>query len=138
MFKPLTMESKYSPLPGDVLVRNKSTFGIIDHYGLYVGYGKVIDNHPERGVCLISVESFLSGRKLVRIARFEGNPNERNQVVQRANSMLGLNYHLTDFNCEHFVNEVWGAGRSSQQLATAVVLILFSAAIWGLSKLKQI
>lgn len=129
-----TLENKHSLQPGDVLVRNKSFFGIIDHYGLYVGNGKVIDNHPDRGVSLISLNAFLSGRELERIARFNGNSFSKNQVVRKGYSMLGMNYQLTKFNCEHFVNEAWGAGRKSQQVGAVGVLFFFFLAIWGLSK----
>lgn len=128
------IEIKYSLQPGDVLVRNKSFFGIIDHYGLYVGNGRVIDNHPDRGVCLISIHSFLNGRELERIARFNGNSFSRNQVVRKGYLKLGMKYHLTKFNCEHFVNEAWGAGRKSQQVGAVGVLFFFSLVIWGLSK----
>ena len=128
------IETNYSLQPGDVLVRNKSFFGIIDHYGLYVGNGWVIDNHPDRGVCLISIHSFLNGRELERIARFNGNSFSRNQVVRKGYLMLGMDYHLTKFNCEHFVNEAWGAGRKSQQVGAVGALFFFSLVIWGLSK----
>ncbi|MEQ8574479.1 MAG: lecithin retinol acyltransferase family protein, partial [Fulvivirga sp.] len=102
--------------------------------GLYIGNEQIIDNHPERGVSIISLKSFLNGRKLERIVRYQGDSNSRNHVIRKAQSMLGVSYHLTKFNCEHFVNEVWGAGRKSQQLATAGLLFFFSLAVWGLSK----
>lgn len=130
------IEIKYSLQPGDALVRNKSIFGIIDHYGLYVGNGRVIDNHPDRGVCLISIHSFLNGRELERINRFGGNSFRRNQVVNKAYSMLGMQYHLTKFNCEHFVNEAWETGRLSQQVTAFGTLFFISLAIWGLSKVS--
>jgi uncharacterized protein YycO len=132
--KMINIGNDYSPQPGDVVVRNKSVLGFIDHYGLYVGNGSIIDNHPDIGVSAISLNSFLSGRKLERIARFQGNLYSRNLVVRKAQSMLGLNYHLTKFNCEHFVNEAWGVGRKSQQVVAVGVLFLFSLAMWGLSK----
>jgi hypothetical protein len=130
----INIGNEYRLQSGDVLVRNKSAFGFIDHYGLYIGNESVIDNHPDRGVSLISLNSFLSGRKLERIARFQGNLYSRSLVVRKAQSMLGVSYHLTKFNCEHFVNIVWDAGRKSQQVATASILFFFFAAIWGLSK----
>ncbi|MFY0608523.1 MAG: lecithin retinol acyltransferase family protein [Cyclobacteriaceae bacterium] len=122
--------------PGDVLVRNKSAIGVIDHFGLYVGNGNVIDNHPERGVSQISLSSFLNGRSLEKIQAFTGNWHSRQQVLNRAFALIGRPYHLTRFNCEHFVNEVWGAGRKSKQVENVGVLLFFSLAIWGLSKVK--
>jgi len=128
------IEKAYSLRPGDVLVRNKSFLGVIDHYGLYVGNGQIIDNHPARGVSIIGLSSFLNGRKLKQIKRFEGNSYKRNQVINKAHSMIGMNYHLTQFNCEHFVTEAWGAGRQSRQVSAAGLLIFSILTIWGLSK----
>lgn len=130
------MNDNYLLNAGDIPVRNKSAFGIIDHFGLYIGNGNVIDNHPERGVRVVSLESFLRGRELDRIVRFKGSAYERSQVVRRAYSMIGQDYHLTKFNCEHFVNAAWGAEIKSSQVTAAGTLILFSAAIWGLSKIR--
>jgi len=128
------IEIKYSLQPGDVLVRNKSVFGVVDHYGLYVGNGRVIDNHPERGVSVIGLHDFLSGRGLERIKRFRGNSFARNQVVNRAYSMLGMSYHLTRFNCEDFVHVAWNSGKKSQQVAAASTLILIFLVVLGFSK----
>ncbi len=128
------MQKQYSLQPGDILVRNKSIFGIIDHYGLYVGNNMVIDNHPERGVSQMSLRSFLNGRSLEKIKRYSGGWFGRQQVVNRAYALIGKPYHLTKYNCEHLVNEAWGAGRKSQQVANAGMLFFLSLAIWGISK----
>ncbi len=117
-----SIENKYSVSPGDMLVRNKSLMGVVDHYGLYIGNGQVIDNHPSRGVSIVTIGSFLSGRNLERVNYFKGNAWERNRVVEWAYSMLGRKYHLTEFNCEHFVRMAWGEGRKSRQVSMAVGL----------------
>ena len=131
-------EFRHNLLPGDVLVRNKSVFGIIDHYGLYVGNGEVIDNHPDRGVGIVGLGEFLGSRQLERIARFKGNAHGRRNVVNKAFSMLGMRYHLTNFNCEHFVNVAWGAGRKSKQVSTASALLWTSLVLWGVSNVGRL
>lgn len=136
MINVLDFENANSLKEGDVIVRNKSVFGIIDHYGLYVGNGIVIDNHPTRGVREIDLSVFLNGRNFQRIKHFGGNRYDRKGVIDAAYSMYGKPYHLTKFNCEHFVNEVWGMGRKSQQVDTTGVLFFFSLVIWGLSKVS--
>lgn len=130
------MDMRCNLQPGDVLVRNKSAFGIIDHYGLYVGNGMVVDNHPDRGVSQISLATFLDGRSLQRVKKYMGNSRNRKLVVQRAYSMIGMKYHVKDFNCEHLVNMALGVGRMSEQVTAAGVLFFFSVAIWGLSKVR--
>lgn len=130
------MENKYVAQPGDVLVRNKSALGVVEHLGLFVGNGRVIDNHPSRGVSLISVESFLNGEPLLRIDSYQGSYHSRSLVIQKAYSMLGMKYHLTEFNCEHFVNIAIGAGRKSPQVAVAGRILVLGALVWGLSKVR--
>jgi hypothetical protein len=130
------VERHFSLQPGDVLVRNKSAFGAIDHFGLYVGNNIVIDNHPERGVSQVSLSYFLNGKALSKINRYQGGQLGRHQVVQKAYSMIGNQYHLTQFNCEHFVNETWGAGRKSHQVTNVGMLFFVSLVIWGLGKSK--
>jgi hypothetical protein len=129
--------NEFGAQPGDVLVRNKSVFGLIDHYGIYAGSGAVIDNHPDRGVSLTNMKSFLNGRKLERVFRYRGNTFSRSQVVQKAYSMIGMKYDLTNFNCEHFVNEVLGAGKKSQQLANAGTVLVLSCIIFGLINVTE-
>ncbi|UCS93278.1 lecithin retinol acyltransferase family protein [Echinicola marina] len=132
--KKLKLENRNSLEAGDVLIRNKSAFGLIDHYGLYIGNGKVIDNHPDRGVTMLALESFLNGRELNRVDRFAGDYWSRRQVVQKGISMIGMEYHLTDFNCEHFVNVARGSAKKSQQVTAMGIFLLFFVIIFGLNR----
>lgn len=110
--------------PGDGLVRSKSFLGLIDHYGLYVGQSKVIENHPLHGVRLISLPDFLNGRELLRVKRFPGNEWGRSTAVRKAYEMIGTHYDVLDFNCEHFVNHIHNVGIKSNQADLAKRLVL--------------
>ena len=131
------IEEKYSLKPGDVLVCNKSIFGMIEHLGLYVGNGSVIDNHPERGVSLIKLSKFLDDGSIKRVIRTRGGSRLRDNIVNKAYSYIGEKYHLTNFNCEHFVNEVRGLGRKSDQVAVYGGLALSALVVWGISKMSK-
>lgn len=109
--------------PGDGLVRSKSFLGLIDHYGLYVGQFKVIENHPLHGVRLISLAEFLDGRKLQRVKTFPGSDWSRSNAVQKAYEMIGTHYDVLDFNCEHFVNHIHNLGVKSGQADLAKGLV---------------
>lgn len=123
--------------PGDGLVRAKSLFGIIDHYGLYVGQYQVIENHPDFGVRLTSLDEFLQGRPLQKIKKFPGNDIERSNAISRAYGMIGARYDALKFNCEHFVNMIHRIGIKSlqvevfQNLVVGLLIIGFIAAISG-------
>lgn len=110
--------------PGDGLVRSKSFFGLIDHYGLYVGQSMVIENHPLHGVRLITLAEFFQGRQLLRVKRFPGNEWSRRSAVDKAYKMVGTRYDVFDFNCEHFVNHIHELGVKSSQ-ADAVKGLIF-------------
>lgn len=122
---------------GDGLVRSKSFFGLIDHYGLYVGQSMVIENHPLHGVRLISLTEFFNGRQLLRIKRFPGNEWSRQYAVDTAYKMIGTRYDVLDFNCEHFVNNIHNVGTKSNQADVArglffgLLAIGFIAAVSG-------
>jgi len=121
--------------PGDILVRKKSLFGIVAHYGLYVGEGKVIDNHPDRGVSVQSYSQFLNGKNLERVKRFKGSGEARSRIVENAISMLGAKYDLISFNCEHFVNRVSGFGNRSYQIGTGLALLTLTLLLLNLKKI---
>lgn len=112
----------YNLQRGDVVVRNKSALGIIDHYGIYVGNRQVIDNHPNRGVQLISLDDFLNGRTLENVNKFYGNEFERTEIVRRAHSYIGQKYDLYEFNCEDLVHQVFQTGRRSQKAFKLICL----------------
>jgi hypothetical protein len=85
-------------------------FNTYQHYGVYIGNGKVIHVAPlegqeismENGVIHeTTVERFLNGRALKIDTNIEKNFSD-NEIVQRARSRLGeKGYDLLTNNCEH-------------------------------------
>lgn len=126
----MNIEQKNNIKPGDGLVRSKSFLGIIDHYGLYVGRSMVIENHPLSGVRLVTLSEFLNGRKLLKVKPYPGLEWTRSSAVNRAYEMIGTQYSVFEFNCEHFVNYIHQVGIKSGQADVAKGLV-FSLLAFG-------
>ena len=86
-------------------------FSTYQHYGVYIGNGKVIHYAPLEGqeisfengiIHETTLESFLDGRAI----RFAGNTEPaftEEEIIQRARSRIGeKEYSLINNNCEHF------------------------------------
>jgi hypothetical protein len=78
-----------------------------------------------KGVQLITAADFFAGFKgRFYIDRFEGDDLQRQAVVQRIVHRIGTPYHLLNYNCEHFVNEVKYGRVESVQVKNAAALLL--------------
>lgn len=117
-----TFISKYNILPGDAIISPKSNLNIVEHYVVYLGenqWGNDIyaENKIGYGVRIISHHQFVSeNTSFSRIRRFNGNTYQRNLAVERAMSLVGRKYDLTNFNCEHFSNYVQHGDAFSNQV----------------------
>ena len=102
---------------GDVLIRTK---GIFKHFGIFIGLWNgqyiVAENNPKSGVKYITLNQFLSGKPLQGIEYFKGTESERQQIIPYINSIIGRNYDLVNYNCEHFANEVQTGKAHSKQV----------------------
>lgn len=123
--------------PGDRVVLPKSSLGLIQHHVIYVGKNAMgnrmyIENAIGRGVQLVS-EAYLfrDGYSITRIEPFIGNQHQRNIAVKAALKMIGRNYDLINFNCEHYANSVQYSRSYSPQVVNGVflglVVFLFGA-----------
>ena len=127
--------------PGDRVVLPKSSLGLIQHHALYVGKDNVgnrlyIENAIGRGVQIIT-ESYLfkDGYQITRIERFHGSPNQRQMAVRSAIKMLGKQYDLINFNCEHYANNIQHRRSYSHQVENGLVLGLIALLLGaGLTK----
>jgi hypothetical protein len=102
------------------------------HDGLYVGRrgfdGRdIVHNDKSRGVVLETLEEFSGGRPVSLKRRVAKNHFEQEAIAQRAFALIGQNYDLMTFNCEHAANFAQGGRRESPQLQAAFVLLGFVA-----------
>lgn len=127
--------------PADRLVLPKSGLNLVQHHAIYLGNDNngnriYIENALGKGVQVIS-ESYLfrDGNKLTRVERFEGNTWQRNAAIKFAISLIGRQYDLLNFNCEHYANTIQHNKTYSKQVTKGIslgVLVLFLSI--GLSK----
>jgi len=103
---------RFGLAPGDRFTVPKSNLQVIDHHALYLGnddFGNhyICENVVGHGVKLTRVQDFFNGvTKVTSIVKFSGTNEKRKEAVQKALSKLGQPYHLINYNCEHFVNDV--------------------------------
>lgn len=112
--------------PGDVVVVPKSELNVIAHYLIYIGrnsYGEAIyaENIQGYGVRLITESQFVrENPKYKRIRRMNTTEYERSLAVERAKSLVGKAYDLTNFNCEHYANYVQYNTSFSKQVSNTL------------------
>lgn len=119
--------------PADAIVVKKEFFGILDHYVIYLGTDwrgehKFIANYTE-GIKILPTRNILNWLQKyipVKINRFVGTEDQREEAVQRALSRKDENaYNLILNNCEHFKNFVqWGRNHSRQVENVGTILAI--------------
>jgi len=127
--------------PADRLVLPKSGVGFIQHHAIYIGKNKkgsrlYIENAIGEGVRVVD-EAYLfrDSYKLTRVEPFAGNRNQRKTAVRLARQLIGREYDLLNFNCEHYANTVQRNKRYSTQVENGIVLGLLAIVLYiGLSK----
>ena len=78
----------------------------------------VAENQKGKGVQKVSFEQFLNGKALIGREKFDGNDNDRHLVSQYIEKLIGSNYELVRFNCEHFEVEPIQAATPIPTVAT--------------------
>lgn len=95
-----------------------------NHVGVYVGQRRgiedaVVHNDKGIGVVLCTLSQFADGKVLHLHNASQGNEFEREQIAERALSLLGKKFDLITFNCEHLVNYAQNRNAESPQMQTA-------------------
>lgn len=110
----------------DALVLRKRFIGMVDHYVLYMGQRAsqpVFIANYKNGIKEISNEEivdYLKTLEPIRIEKFEGSEQERNEAFNRALSRIGEKaYNYFSNNCEHFKNWVHFGDKYSSQVDKA-------------------
>lgn len=127
--------------PGDRLVLPKNELGFIQHHAIYIGndvYGnrQYIENRIGKGVQVVN-ESYLfrDGYHFTRVEPFTGSDFQRRAAINRAIKLIGTQYNLVNFNCEHYANAVQHNKPYSKQVGNGILAALAIAIIGiGFSK----
>jgi len=118
--------------PADRLVIPKSGWRLVQHHAIYLGKDNngnrvYIENAISKGVQGVSeAHLFRGGYELTRVERFTGNQHQRNAVVQFAMHLIGKQYDLLGFNCEHYANTVQHKKSYNNQVGVGLGLGLFA------------
>lgn len=117
------------PQPGDMIRVARYLAGehIYDHYGIYVGSGKVIHFARKSGrlfgedpavVFETTLERFLDGSRTFEIVQLASDNNRTpEEVVETAYECIGeTGYNVVFNNCEHFARYCKTGKRVSEQV----------------------
>lgn len=120
---------------GDRLIRQK---GLFYHHGIYVGNRNgvncIAENQRRKGVQFISYDDFMreSIGGQVRYQQYRGTEAARSQVLPRIEALVGLNYNLLFFNCEHFAEFVQTGKAVSRQVGAVALGAVLLLGVWAL------
>ena len=118
---------------GSLLAINK---GLYDHVSAYLGNGTVIQNHPSKGIEIVSLHQFAQGKN---IQLLESGVDNVVDFLSRVQSLLAdpNRYNIFKNNCEHTVSWLRTGISESPQLSRWGWRILgFSAALYILTRKK--
>lgn len=109
------------------------------HYGIYVGSTRealrgVVHNAKGLGVVISELEEFAAGHAVVVETRVMGGWWIQRRVAQRALSLLGRNYDLMNFNCEHAATWAQSGEARSPQVSGYVLAALLLVGLCALSE----
>lgn len=120
-------------IPGTVV---STMIGPIEHFGIVSdrfdgGIPRIISNSKKTGCVSEEPAKIFTNGKKVRVHTFRGNLSSYT-VIARARSLIGSNYNLLNWNCEHFIR--WGHGlkpespqiKSALFISVAVLAICFT------------
>ena len=134
----------YNIKPADAIRMKKKSFGMLDHYVIYLGvhsnYHKFIANYT-KGVAVIPDDEIMNLVQILQpsaVETFPGNEYQRQFALQRAFSRIGENaYGLITNNCEHFKNYVHYGDKVSKQVenfGSSIAIGGVSAAVIGIDR----
>ena len=114
--------------PADRLVVPKSTARLVQHHAIYLGIDEngielIAEKIVGTGVRIVSASDFLMNAiEVTRIERFSGTVSERQRAIEYALALVGTNYDLLQFNCEHYANCVQHNRKESNQVKAGLAL----------------
>jgi len=114
----------YVPQVGDIIRVSRFLY---NHVGIYVGirpldHRDVIHNDKHGGVVLCTLAEFAGGMPIYLEKLAPRDRSARGAVVGRAFSLIGRQFDLLEFNCEHAANWSQTGKMESPQLKGFAVL----------------
>lgn len=129
---------------GDRIVVPKSGIRLIQHHAIYLGFNKgehwFIENKEIIGVRVVTATVFFNGvNRVTRVEQFTPSFDYgREQLLAFALTKVGTKYHLINYNCESFANEIQGKEVTSKQanngIATTASIFVFFILILGFKR----
>ena len=119
----------YNLQPGDRIITPLFQTGLSKHHVIYMGDNHLgmplfAENRIFKGVQIVDANELLTTVKSIdRIIKFEGNIYQRNNALEKAYNLVGKEYNLITYNCEHFANEIQTGVASSSQVNNALLII---------------
>lgn len=109
------------------------------HHGIYVGprgpSGEDVVRNAKGGyVASVHFDDFADGREVEVAQRRAGSWEEQEAIVRRAFSLIGRQYDLINFNCEHFANYATAGVLRSETVTALFTLGLVGAALWATAR----
>jgi len=126
----LKLSKQFEISAGDRLIHPIANVPGAKHHGIFLGEDRfgnelISENHKQRGVQVVTAESYLSEYGLIeRIIPFNGTEAERYTVIKRALSDAGKPYDLIANNCEHHANYVQNGVSESKQVQNVFLGLL--------------
>jgi hypothetical protein len=130
---------KFNLRPADRIVVPKSNLRWIQHHAIYLGRNDqgidiIAENKIGVGVQLVSADEFFKDViTITRIEKFIGSERDRKKAIDRAISLVGYDYDLFQFNCEHYSSVVQHNEKKSNQAETATALGVLTLLFLGLA-----
>ena len=122
--------------PGDRVIIPKSQFRLVQHHAIYDGNGHFYENKFGVGVVRTPVSTFFRGViEISKIQRFHGTYSQMNEALTRAQRLLGRQYDLASFNCEHYADFVQFGRARSRQVETAAGIGIVAVLTWAVSRI---
>lgn len=92
---------------GYLIISEPDGMPFVKHYGIVLQTGDdvmIMHNSPNGGSQIESLNEFLSTRKIISIKETDLVNYDQNYLVERYNELCKKGYHLTDYNCQHFID----------------------------------
>ena len=138
ILKPNIYFMKHNFKIGDILKRAKGPWS--RHYMVYVGKINgiecIAENQQGVGVQYLPLLNAQNQGKIIASEKFTGTEYERLLVRSKIDELIGTNYDLVNFNCEHFARKVTTGKTHSKQVETAC-LFFFGVGVAGLFASKS-